>query len=154
MTITRSAGGTSFPPTYYNSSAANVNYSWFIPPHHYGDTYLFYITSSNGCGSTWTRAATVTTDGSATPPITLVAYPNPATTTLTIQLSDNKSVGAAIDQPYRLELFRDGSLETIHAITSSEREIQIPVDKLPNGIYYLNIHYKGVVVREQIIVKK
>lgn len=85
----------------------------------------------------------------------ITVYPNPASYELAIQLSDSLSLNKTMfDEVYQIDLINKQSIATIYSIQTKEKNVTIPLDKYPEGIYYLNIYYKGAVTRRQIIIKR
>lgn len=88
--------------------------------------------------------------------LSLNIFPNPATTTLSIQLVDslaNKLLIPNLEQPYELHLI-DKYQRKIFAVQSSEKTLQIPTDGIPADTYYLHLYYKEGVVRKQLVIQK
>jgi hypothetical protein len=81
----------------------------------------------------------------------LTVFPNPASSNLTVQLSDSLSNGSNLNQVYQLSLFNRYA-QTVYSVESNTKSMQIPVDNIPADIYYLNVIYNGVVLREQIVI--
>lgn len=81
-------------------------------------------------------------------------FPNPAASTMTVQVTDSLSTSNSeiLDQPYQLTLYNNFS-RTVYSAQSSKKNIHIPLEGIPDGIYYLNVLYKGATLRKHVVVK-
>jgi len=120
---------------------------------------------SNGCGQTGTYLWVTTYHsgggggGGGPGPLPgpgpqpeIVISPNPSTTTVTIKATESLN-RSALDQPYQLFL-ADKYGRKVFSVQSDEKNFDIPVSHLPEDIYYLNLIYKDVMVRKQIVIKR
>ncbi|MBS1489394.1 MAG: M4 family metallopeptidase [Bacteroidetes bacterium] len=107
------------------------------------------ISASNSCGTT--QQCLYFSNGAGPMVIT---YPNPASQMLTVQITGDSSIYTPMsDEPYQLNLINDFS-QSVYSIRSSDCLVHIPLDGIPPGIYYLNLFYQDIVVRQHIIIKK
>ncbi|MBS1559811.1 MAG: trypsin-like peptidase domain-containing protein [Bacteroidetes bacterium] len=86
----------------------------------------------------------------------VTAYPNPASTTMIVQVTDSVSTSnqsSTLAQSYELTLI-DRYYRKILSIRSDEKNLEIPVGNLPSGLYYLNVLYNGTVFQKQIVIKR
>ncbi|MBS1559798.1 MAG: T9SS type A sorting domain-containing protein [Bacteroidetes bacterium] len=121
----------------------------------YPGTCTFTVTASNACGASTKNYFAVVSDCSGGGEA-LVVYPNPATSTLTVQLSDSlysATQSTYLEQPYSLQLF-DRFSRKIYSIQSKQRLLLIPVDTLPPDIYYLNVFYNDAVLQKQLVINR
>lgn len=156
--------------------------AWFIygeNPGNYQENAIYVLTTSN---APFDISVTMSADGcSATGTLTnqtgngiycdcyydpyvcpeqggglFSVYPNPASSTLTIELSDSlfTNQSTMLEESYQLKLISSQSLETVYSTITSEKQVIIPVDKFPDGTYYLSIRYKEAVIQRQIIIRK
>jgi hypothetical protein len=89
------------------------------------------------------------------------AYPNPASTELTIDKIENahtslelQNVEKSKTSPTKVLLFSHSTTKLVYSqdYPSSTQQIKIDTSKLPNGVYYLNIVENGEKVKEQTII--
>jgi|GEM_PF-436665 len=88
--------------------------------------------------------------------VRLSTFPNPATSTLTVQVTDSLSINPGsnqLDEVYQLQLTYRFSRK-VFSTEPSEASIQIPTEGLAPDIYYLNVFYKDAVLRKQIVIKR
>ncbi|HYC86410.1 MAG TPA: T9SS type A sorting domain-containing protein, partial [Chryseosolibacter sp.] len=137
---TRRMGGTTYTPTYYNSTANIVDHTWAIV--HYGETYYFEITTSNTCG-TWQGYATVTTDQNS-PPI-VSAYPNPANSELTVKLKD--------DGQLRNVVLFDSNQQIVYSADTREKSIIIQTKNFRDDTYILRVTGLDESRTEHVVIK-
>jgi len=83
----------------------------------------------------------------------LLVYPNPASSTFSVQLADSVSTSSTLEQPLKLYMYNRMS-QMVYSIQSWSKSIEIPVSDLPTDIYYLNVIYKNAVLQNQILVKR
>lgn len=84
----------------------------------------------------------------ATSSPTLLVYPNPASSMITVELSeefDEKTTFRILDRTGRIVL---------QLSPQSTERFKIPVDRLPNGVYLLSAELKDTIVAERFIVTK
>ena len=90
-----------------------------------------------------------------------IAYPNPASTELTIDKIENANISLATSneeqskaKAIKVMLYSHSTARLIYSqnYTSSTQQIKIDTSKLPNGTYYLNIIENGEKVKEQTII--
>ena len=89
-------------------------------------------------------------------PLSITVFPNPASTALTVQVIDSLSTNiesSMLDQSYQLFIM-DRFSRKVFSAQSFDKTIHISTDELPSDIYYLNIIYKDLILRKQIILKK
>ena len=146
--------GTLLSPTQYKVVNHNLNYD-----------FLVFATASTICGTTSKCVYFSSTGGGGLSPVkkantvgtaTVNFYPNPVSTTLTVQVTDSVSTntqGTTLDQPYSLFLM-DRFSQKVFSAQSSDKTLQIPTDGLPADIYYLIMMYKDAVLQKQILIKK
>ncbi len=154
-------GATSFnwvwPPHSFGSTGGSTSSSIYInTPPTVGSYYTINCAAVNACGQAWTNSLGVNINygGGGSPAAAIAVYPNPTTSSLTLQIADSTSSEVqTLDQPYQVDMFNKFS-ENIYSIQSSKKKIDIPLDGLPGGIYYLNVSYKGTTLRRQIVVNK
>ncbi len=80
------------------------------------------------------------------------AYPNPSSSTLTVQVSDSLE-NNSLDQPYQLHLFNKFGTN-VFSIESNEKVLEIPVGNLPPDIYYLHFRHQDAVLERKIVIKR
>ncbi len=171
-------GGTYANPYYvgaWNSvlvtGSENVNFSLSSPYFTYGsyqghgvynfiskysnNTIHLFITSTNSCGTTNGDIYFCNMDNCTGGMFVLSAYPNPATSTLSVQVTDSLSTNTqhTLDEQCEIRLM-DRFSRTVFTAHSSDRTFDIPTDGLPSDIYYLNVFYKDKVLQKQIVIKK
>jgi hypothetical protein len=85
----------------------------------------------------------------------IAAFPNPASSSLNVQVTDSLSTdtGTTLDQPYDLNIM-DRFSRKVFSAQSSEKILEIPVSNFPPDIYYLNLFYKDAILQEQVIIKR
>ena len=83
----------------------------------------------------------------------LSAFPNPASTTLTIQVMDSVSSDSTLAHYYEVKLINRFS-QTVFSSQSSTSSIQIPLEGIPNDIYYLNVFYGDALLQKQIVIAR
>ncbi|HCW08667.1 MAG TPA: hypothetical protein DGG95_15010 [Cytophagales bacterium] len=127
-----------------------------IKPSATSTGFSVTASTSNICGSTSTCIWFGSSGPAPKAPIknsSLSVYPNPASTTFSVQLTDSLSTGSALSQPIQLYLYNRMS-QMVYSIQSWSKSTDIPVGSLPDDIYYLNVFYKNAVLQKQIVVKK
>ena len=83
------------------------------------------------------------------------AYPNPASTELTIdRIEENDNFEPAKSTTIKVLLYSHSTTKLAFSkdYPSSTQQIKIDTSKLPNGTYYLNIIENSEKVKEQIII--
>ncbi|HCW06048.1 MAG TPA: hypothetical protein DGG95_01640, partial [Cytophagales bacterium] len=118
--------------------------------------FSVFPTTSNMCGSTSTCIWFGSSGPQPKSPIktaSINTYPNPASSTFSVQLTDSLNTGSTLDQPLQLYLYNRLS-QTVYSAQSWSKTTEIPVGNLPDDIYYLNMFYKNAVLQKQIVVKK
>ncbi len=158
------SGATSFNwvlPKGFSFLSANGSISEFINTSATTGSYTLFCAANNACGSSWTHSLGITLvssggGGGIAAPVRLSAYPNPATSTITVQVTDSISTNTlsnTLDQPYQL-LMMDRSSNKVFSVQSADKILNISTDGLPSDIYYLRVLYKDAVLQRQIIIKK
>lgn len=94
------------------------------------------IVTKNGCTDTSNCVAISTIGLSENLDATISVFPNPATTTLTIQ---NTSNAAAVFS------LMDASGKVLRTVSTSDEKIQWNIEQLPAGIYSLTVNYTHAV---------
>jgi hypothetical protein len=121
-----------------------------------GQFWSFSATTTNTCGTSpttvWYSAVARCGGGHQN---SIVLSPNPAATTLSVQVNDSTSTDQSdkLPQAYNI-IVVDKFSRTILKASSNEKIITIPVENIPNDIYYLLVEYKGEVMRKQLVIKK
>jgi hypothetical protein len=144
--------GATISPTQYSVST-NDNTAQFS----------VHLSSTSSCGATTNKCLFFTNSGISPFSVirpkasaTLSVSPNPASTTLTVQVADSLSTNAqsvTLDQPYQLSI-SDRFSRKVFSTQSNEKLLEIPLHNLPPDIYYLNLIYKDAVVQKQIVIKR
>jgi hypothetical protein len=143
--------------THYPNAGHASEIDYGISFVHPTQTYFFTVSTSNACG-TFSTNAEISSDNNVVN-VVVSSYPNPATTSLTVQLQASGSPSVddteskTPDEPYRVDLF-DKSSQLVYSTQSSKWKTQIPLDGIPNGTYYLHVRYKGALLQRQVIVGK
>jgi len=120
--------------------------------------YRIGVKATSACGtSDFTVQTFVMSCGGTLGGKAVVAtFPNPTSSTLTIQVTDSLSTNTqsnALDQPYELQIM-DRYSRKVFSAKSSDKAFQISTDGLPDGIYYLNLFYKDALLQKQIIIRR
>ncbi|MBS1490775.1 MAG: S8 family peptidase [Bacteroidetes bacterium] len=104
--------------------------------------------ASNSCGTT---QQCLQFSNGADPEI--ITYPNPASTLLTVSVTDSISSNRVGEPPqlYRLNLY-DRFGVCIFSTQTDQFTLQLPVSNLLPGIYYLNVFYKEAVLSKQVVI--
>jgi hypothetical protein len=113
------------------------------------DCYGLTLTMTNSCGPSQ-GGTTICVD--YCPSSTYNVYPNPASSTLTIQVTDSTE-SKSLDHPYQLNIM-DRFSRKVFSTQSNKKVLEIPVNNLPPDIYYLNLFYKDAVLQKQIEIKR
>ncbi len=145
------------PPgfSFYSGSTTS---SPFITTSATAGSYTLFCAAVNSCGQSWTHSLgiTISTGGGCCPAaaVRLSAFPNPASSTLTVTVADSLATGESqtLDQPYRLALV-DRLGTPVFSAQPSEHSVQVPVSQLPAGVYYLNVVYKEAVLQRQVFIE-
>jgi len=106
-------------------------------------TYLWVTPSGSGGGGG---------GGGPGPLPEIVISPNPSTTTVNVKVAESLN-HHPLNQHYQLFL-ADKFGRKVFSVQSDEKNFDIPVSHLPEDIYYLNLIYKDVMVRKQIVIKR
>ncbi len=116
-------------------------------------TFRIYCQANNTCGYIYLNSLRVTVassgggGGGGGGGIQRAAYPNPASSSITIDLkeidTEDVSEVSLINQ----------SLVKVFYLQTKEKEISVPTENLPDGIYYLSISLKGETTKKQLIIK-
>lgn len=88
--------------------------------------------------------------------VALTAYPNPTSSSITIQLTDSLSTNTStsfLEQKYDL-LILDRYSKKIMSIQSSNKVINLSTENIPSDIYYLIVNYKDAVLSKQIVINR
>jgi hypothetical protein len=142
------------------SSQGNTNYKFFTNYNNNNINLQFYTT--NNCGSNGGNIYFCNTNCgggimiSSRPKVSLSSSPNPAASTLSVQVTDSLSLNSSngtLDQSYELHIM-DRFSRKVFSTQSNEKLLEIPVHNLPADIYYLNMIYKDAVVQKQIVIKR
>lgn len=117
-------------------------------------TCTFSVTTANACGSTSKNYIASLTDCSGGGQMSVTAYPNPSSSTMTVSVTDSvaTSNSVVLPQPYQLNLYDRFGAST-YSVQSDQHTLQIPVGSLPQGVYYINVLYKDAVLRRQVFVQ-
>lgn len=137
-------------------------------------TYILYCRANNGCGSNYLQSLTITngtTGGGggggggggcrrppcAPPPGPLrTIFPNPASSELTITMAeegDMEPTQSTLMNPVDI-VINDRFSQVVYRGKTNLTQITVPLENLPDGIYYLTVMQKNIVTRKQIVVKK
>jgi hypothetical protein len=143
-----------YPSGWTSNGLAGNSINLYVPSANttYGGVN---VTVSNGCGSSASSGITVYPSGSCSQSaMTYSYYPNPASTELIVQVSDSTSTDTTPTlETYQLKLYNNFS-QPVYSTRSSNKEVKIPLEGIPNGVYYLHLYYKDAVLRKQIVIKK
>ncbi|MBS1487717.1 MAG: T9SS type A sorting domain-containing protein [Bacteroidetes bacterium] len=126
-------------------------------------SFTITAASSNTCGST-SQCLWFCNYGCMIPAIVaprsafnLTLYPNPATSTMTVQVTDSASASSntsgKLSQSYQLNLY-DRSGNSFYSTQSDKSILQVPVGSLLPGIYYINVFYKEAVLQRQLLITR
>lgn len=146
---------------YYVMSQTLSSTQFRVKCSNASESFAVNASVSNGCGTT-SQCIWFSNSGPGAPKsvirppeaaLVIGAYPNPVSSILHVQLIDSLSSSIKLDQVYQLNLVNKFS-QTVYSIQSSDKNIQIPVDRFPSDIYYLNVCYGDAVLREQIVIGK
>ena len=126
-------------------------------------SFTITAASSNTCGST-SQCLWFCNYGCMIPAIVaprtafnLSVYPNPASSTMTVQVTDSASASSntsgKLSQSYQLNLY-DRSGNSFYSTQSDQSVLLMPVSNLPPGIYYINVFSKEAVLQRQVAIIK
>lgn len=120
----------------------------------------FTASAFNACGSRTTTWATNVKPrcggGGGLLRVSAATYPNPVTSSLTVQLTDSLATNKTtelLERPYELHII-DRYQRTVLSLKSSEKTLNIPTDGLPSDVYYLHVYFKDGVIRKQLVIQK
>ncbi|MBS1490241.1 MAG: trypsin-like peptidase domain-containing protein [Bacteroidetes bacterium] len=165
--------------TYNASYYPNISYSWAIdnPNLSLSDGGItsqvensngnvggnpFHITlyeSSGNCNvsaTRWQNFIIKTPAQCGGQQMVVTVFPNPATSTLTVQVTDSLSAAPqenVLGRSYEL-IIMDRFSRKVYSMQSTEKTTEIPVGSLPPDIYYLNVFYKDAVLQKKIVIKR
>jgi hypothetical protein len=155
--------GTTVSPTQFSFNARNSAVQFIImlstaTSCGIVNSCLFFC---NGCANPFRVLPTQKDFGASTfrgvlltTQTAISAFPNPASSTLTVQVADSLAAGLntdKLDESYELYLM-DKLQRTIISIHSTDKILQIPTENLPADTYYLQLHYKDAIIRKQIMI--
>lgn len=127
-------------PIWYGGAGgpANTVYTMNLWP---GESITFSpITAVNACGSTSVASATFTV------PISLLAYPNPATSLLNVSNADIANISRidiySMNLNSRVKSYSPAEVSKLDK-GSSKSKISLDIKGLNFGIYYLHVYYKN-----------
>ncbi|MBS1949607.1 MAG: zinc-dependent metalloprotease [Bacteroidetes bacterium] len=117
-------------------------------------TCTFSVTTTNTCGSTSKNYIASLTDCSGGGQMAVTAYPNPASSSMTVSVTDSlaSTNSVLLPQPYQLNLYDRFGTST-YSVQSDQHTLQVPVGSLPQGVYYINVLYKDAVLRRQVLIQ-
>lgn len=146
-------------PKGFSFLSGNNTSALYITTSSTSGNYTLFCAANNNCGSSYLNSLgiTVSTSGGGGGAAAVVAvFPNPASTSLTVQIIDTTSTdtqSSTLDQPYQLSLI-DKLSTKVFSVQSKDKTLSIPIESLPLGIYYLNVFYKDAVLQKQIFISK
>ncbi|WHZ06750.1 MAG: Zinc metalloproteinase precursor / aureolysin [Cytophagales bacterium] len=120
-----------------------------------GTTY-FTLTTSNACGSINKKyiAAISNCSGGGGQMMSVAVFPNPASTSLTVNVVDSTQSIASVTlpQPCQIMLFNKSG-QRVYSTQSSNCTVSVPLLGLPSDLYYLNVVYREAVRQKQILIQ-
>ncbi|MBS1557122.1 MAG: T9SS type A sorting domain-containing protein [Bacteroidetes bacterium] len=157
VSIAPEIGATSYTWASSNPSILLVegNGNYALLDAGYSGTCYFTVTITNNCGTTSQNYIAVVSDCSGGGGEELLVYPNPASTTMTVSVTDSLSSNKSevLPQSYHLTVFnRFGN--SVFSVQSDQCTLQVPVSSLPLGIYCINVFYKDAVLSKQVMISK
>jgi hypothetical protein len=153
---------------YFNntSDCSTSNYQWIIPSgwtkYEQSSNYIRINTNSSPFGTVNVTAATCC--GSGYPVITqnfsqgyctnpyFSAYPNPATTDVTVMFKDAFDLNT-VDETTTVEIY-DLGFSKKYTAEKIEKELKVKTGGWKSGFYYIILTHKGVKYYEKIMVDK
>lgn len=154
---------------WYIGTAARTNFvlkattsgnSTTIPGDQADNLYhTLRVVITNSCGSIQTSDVEgrfkASCSGGGGGALRVSAFPNPATSILTIQVIDSLSENSYQDLDESYEVFiSDRSSNKVYLSHSSKQNLEIPVGTLLPGVYYLNVTYRKTNLQKQIVIKR
>lgn len=118
--------------------------------------YRIGVKANNACGASDFTVQTFVMNCAGSPKLAINAFPNPTAATLSVQVIDslsNVQQESALAEPYELSI-TDRYSHKVYSAKSSEHTLNIETEGLTSDVYYLTVHYKGAVLRRQIIIRK
>ncbi|MBU8892816.1 MAG: trypsin-like peptidase domain-containing protein [Bacteroidales bacterium] len=144
-------------PLYAFSYFPNTNQSYEIESRGNLGTFYLYLTTTNTCGSqNILKSIVVTDDGGGTVPRSveepvLLISPNPANNYIEVKIQD-ESLNFDNKQNIKVALFNNQSIP-VYINNFNNNEFNIDVSKVSNGLYLLQVIYKGEKYSEHVLIE-
>jgi hypothetical protein len=126
-------------------------------------TYVMYCSPQNACGSVWTHNLTINIGGGGGHQQQIAAYPNPATSSLTVESTESnltildseitESEYTPTSNQFTAKLFDKNNSELRNG-ESKNGKITFDVNDLQNGFYILHIIKGQELITRQILINK
>jgi hypothetical protein len=142
-----------------NSTYKNVFAQLPISRSRCNIEYSVSVAAVNPCGtsSRFSRNILVPCTGSSqVARVSASTYPNPSSSTLTVQVTDSLATDPSTDkleQPYELHLV-DKFQRKVISVQSSDKILHLSTEDLTPDVYYLQVQYKDAITRKQIVIRK
>jgi serine protease len=105
------------------------------------------VIGTNACGYGGAKVLFVTPQSGGGGTIQSVAYPNPATTQLTVEVSDPEN-----NELKKIELI-DSNQQIVYKTNTKESKITIPLEEIKKGVYYLHVNSRTISDQIRILVE-
>jgi len=110
--------------------------------------YFLYARTSNTCGLSSFQSIPFNVASGGGGPLRMAVFPNPSVDEVTIELDES-----IVSQDGLVEVnVHDKVQQAVYNISTTDKVIKIPVNDLPEGIYFLTIKGDKKVVRQRIKV--
>ncbi|MDA9554939.1 T9SS type A sorting domain-containing protein [Pelobium sp.] len=171
-TITSVKTSVTGEPTFYQFTAsviAGATYYWYVngvlEQSNTDNTFGWYYPCnssitikcriSNTCGTS-AYSNSITHTGECTRAGALVAYPNPANTTLTVQYLETDSTTNSNYISFndkQVMLYNDkGKVMKEERLNATAKKVILDIRNIPNGTYYLHVKDEKETIKQQIII--
>ncbi len=127
-------------------------------------TYMLYCRVNNQCGSSWTRSLTINIGGGGGQQQRIAVYPNPTSTSLTIESTttdltfseteSNDKLKAQMNEEYFTAKLLDQFNIELRGGQSNNGRITFDIQNLQDGLYYLHVQNGQELITKQIQIKK
>lgn len=124
-------------------------------------TYTLYCSANNTCGASYTRSLTIIIGGGGGQQQRVAVYPNPTSSSLTIESNGNSlsiADGNQSDKSSKVDDFTAKLLNEFNIVMlwgeSKNGKIVFDVSGIPNGIYFLHVIKGGELSSQQIMINR
>lgn len=149
----------------YSNASYPVTYSWSVFPSNIQWTsynnwitfytnqegsYVFTVTATNGCGS-FNQFYVVNIGDSGFEIESVMAFPNPATDEINVEIKEKNIKNKPIKKDYLVEIYDQDGFK-FHSEKSQEKKRKVPISDWPRGQYILRVTDYKKIISQHIVI--